>query len=361
MEKAVEKLAKDWNASVSSALKQLPGFRDAERLRILKAAAENGEAQSQFDLGISLVTGQYGQKVNKKAGCELLTKAANQGNVDAMSALASNVLSDVESRGDALTWLRRAAESGHVQSQHDLAVRFQAGDGVERDPAAAVRWHTLAAESGHATSQFMLAEALIHGEGAPKSPTEAERWLEKSADSGYAPASYQLEALKSPPPTSPSSSKSLLSPKSPHSPPGGISTAGGNADETTDAWLTTPERVEGKRPSKSKKEGKGKNNPAAAMMAAMMAAAKTFKMPGAAESAPAASDTAPATDLAPPAAEPAEMVKSAPRFTDACYGELVDVLGMAAKAAGFITGFGVHLSVAVLDRVLSLFSLARVV
>ncbi|KAG8463643.1 hypothetical protein KFE25_003916 [Diacronema lutheri] len=184
---------------VSQAFKQLPGFRDAERVRRLRLGADEGRAQAQFDLGVTLLCGQYGQKVDKEKGQEWLGKAADGGHTEAMSVLASILYNDPDPavRGKAVTWLRRAAELGNVHAQYKLAVRHQTGNGVERDFGEAARWLQRAAELGHRTSQYMLAEVLLEGEGVPKSRAEAERWLETAAHGGCTYARHKLNALRS--------------------------------------------------------------------------------------------------------------------------------------------------------------------
>lgn len=154
MERHITHLAKDFNTGLSQCLKQLEAIANPERMRKMRSAAEDGQAQAQYELGKALVGGELG-KADKERGREWLAKAAVQGHVGAEALLASELLADAspETHGQAIDWLRRAAESGHVESQHALALRFSAGDGVERDAAEAARWHTLAAESGHPTSQ----------------------------------------------------------------------------------------------------------------------------------------------------------------------------------------------------------------
>lgn len=391
MERHITSLAKDFNTGLSQCLKQLEAIANPERMRKMRSAAEDGQAQAQYDLGKALVGGELG-KADKECGREWLAKAAVQGHVGAEALLASELLADAspETHGQAIDWLRRAAESGHVESQHALALRFSAGDGVERDAAEAARWHTLAAESGHPISQvrpalsrppaclpasrlpaclparlpaqFMLAEALMHGEGLPQSPMEAERWLERSKMSGFAPAAYQLEALNGPAaPAQPSGASAAA-----ESSEGSAGSPEKDASRgKAEASATTPEKdaSRGKAEGAAKK-GKG-TNPAALMLSAMR---KTFKIPHhnaapAAAAAPAVEGASPAEQLSPepeeeaaPAAAavgkpPPQPVVRAPKLVHACYELLAGALAHAAEAAGFALGFSVHVTAAVLNKI----------
>ena len=50
----------------------------------------------------------------------------------------------------AFKWVKAAAESGDVVSQHNLAIFYDHGLGVPRDTAAALVWYRRSADGGNA-------------------------------------------------------------------------------------------------------------------------------------------------------------------------------------------------------------------
>ncbi len=119
-----------------------------------------GDAVAEFFVGMSLLQG-VGVHLDKKAGTDLLQKAANQGNTDAMCYLGQC---------------------------------YYNGDGVAKDPAQGYRWLTDAADAGH-----VPAMALLGGYTDRVMPTTSpsdlkgvlnNRWLQKACDSGDGDALY---------------------------------------------------------------------------------------------------------------------------------------------------------------------------
>jgi TPR repeat protein len=87
---------------------------DADRMASLERAAEEGNVDAQYALGITLLGGQWGAEGNKHAA----------------------------------VWLGRAAERGHGLAQMQLARLYRAGVGVHADNVKAYVWLNLAAAQG---------------------------------------------------------------------------------------------------------------------------------------------------------------------------------------------------------------------
>jgi len=66
------------------------------------------------------------------------------------------------------------------------ALAYDAGDGVERDPAEAVVWFRKAAELAFTPSQVNLGVIYATGRGAPQDFVEAATWFRKAAEHGVA-------------------------------------------------------------------------------------------------------------------------------------------------------------------------------
>lgn len=138
-----------------------PAAEPPESLAALRAAAEKGDAASQYELAGRY---QYGQDVEKDPA-------------------------------ESLKWLRRAAEGGSASAQHDLGFRYHVGEGVPQDYAEAMRWYRRAAEKRHAGAQHNIGELYFEGKGVPKDCAEAARWFRLAAAQEDVRAEYHLGVL----------------------------------------------------------------------------------------------------------------------------------------------------------------------
>ena len=95
---------------------------------------------------------------------------------------------------DEFNAVKKAAEQGDADAQHNLGVMYAYGKGVPEDDAEAVRWYLKAAEQGHADAQGMLGVMYANGEGVALDYAEAAHWRRKAAEQGdaYAQASLGL-------------------------------------------------------------------------------------------------------------------------------------------------------------------------
>jgi hypothetical protein len=151
-----------------------------------RAAAESGDAEAQYQLGLLL------------GGPEALPwyrKAADQGHPSAQTALAYKFLSSdvAEERAETVSWFRKAAEQGEVYAQAYLA-RYYAGekgmrfDGMLYDGhaepryAEGIAWCRKAAEQGNAEMQRELGHYYAEGRGVARDPAEAFAWFLRAAE-----------------------------------------------------------------------------------------------------------------------------------------------------------------------------------
>jgi TPR repeat protein len=131
--------------------------RDEKRaLGLLRPAAERGEAEAQFLLGLSYRSGR---------------------------GVAAN---DVEAN----RWLERAAKQEHAQAQYLLGLSYLRGRGVAKDSRQAVELFRQSALQGNAGAQYHLGLAHLSEDGAPRDDKLALTWLERAAEQGYAEAQY---------------------------------------------------------------------------------------------------------------------------------------------------------------------------
>lgn len=88
--------------------------------------------------------------------------------------------------------IRARAEFGDADCQYQLGLRYQTGDGVEKDVPEAIKWYRKSADQGFVAAQTGLALCYFHGIGVRKDFTEAANWARKAADHGNAGAQNLL-------------------------------------------------------------------------------------------------------------------------------------------------------------------------
>ena len=168
---------------------------DRKLLAGVRAKAEKGDAQSQFELSGSFLFGDYGAAKNEAEAVKWYRKAADQGHASAqfnlglMYAKGEGVAKD---EAEAVKWYRKAADQGHATAQFNLGVRYANGNGVAKDDAEAVKWYRNAADHGDASAQYNLGLMYAKGNGVAKDETEAVKWFRNAADHGDASAQFNL-------------------------------------------------------------------------------------------------------------------------------------------------------------------------
>lgn len=153
-----------------------------------KAAADAGQAEAQFDLGLLYAQG-LGVHRDLTEAARWYRKSADQGNGEAQFALGQ-----LYSRGwgiprdeaDAVRWLQMANSVESEGPPTDWA--HVEGYGMAKDQKQAVYWYGQAADKGHPEAQFNLARLYAAGEGVKRDQEQAARWVSASASQGYAPA-----------------------------------------------------------------------------------------------------------------------------------------------------------------------------
>ena len=91
--------------------------------------------------------------------------------------------------------LAAAAEDGDPKAQLRLGMAYLKGQGVESDPALALKWIEKAAEQEYADAQYALGAMHHAGRGALQSFPVAFKWFEKAAQKNHADAQYSLGVM----------------------------------------------------------------------------------------------------------------------------------------------------------------------
>ena len=128
-------------------------------LQYLHASASQGEAESQFILGLTYRDGWEGT-------IKICSIAAH--------------------------WCDLAAELGDQRPELVFGLLQQDKVRVQPDPAKAVECLTRAAELGNDYARVILGEMLLEGNGVPTDWRNGAEWIRKSAHAGFFPAQFRL-------------------------------------------------------------------------------------------------------------------------------------------------------------------------
>ncbi|GJL94268.1 MAG: hypothetical protein DHS20C05_06730 [Hyphococcus sp.] len=150
-------------------------------------ASNRGHIESQANLAYALLVG-LGIPKDEPTAIRLLQNASEHGSQQAQSYLASCYLGGTGVEQDsskAVFWFNKASEQGHVDSQLKLAAIFLEGaEGIEKSPDIAAKYYHLAAENGSAIAQHNLAVLYETGLGVEKNIQTANEWQEMATKSG---------------------------------------------------------------------------------------------------------------------------------------------------------------------------------
>lgn len=153
--------------------------------RWYRAAAEQGHAVSQANLGLMYAQGQ-GLARDDRQAVRWLTRAGQQGHTIAQYSLG---LMHYEGRGvrksfqRALGWYQRAAKGGSAKAMNNIGIMNALGEGLRRDEVSAYAWFAAAAASGDSGGENN--RRLIAEEFNPATLKQAEaRALELQAELG---------------------------------------------------------------------------------------------------------------------------------------------------------------------------------
>jgi TPR repeat protein len=149
------------------------------------------------DPAVANCYGSYERK-NWSAAFVYCSADAEQGDADAQNKLGS--LYDAgrgvaKDNAEAVRWYRKAADQGGASAQYNLGVMYDEGEGVMEDDAEAVRWYRKAADQGRARAQYNLGVMYDEGEGVTEDDAEAVRWYRKAAAQGDADARKRVAEL----------------------------------------------------------------------------------------------------------------------------------------------------------------------
>ena len=168
-----------------------------EAVRLLRLALAQNYPDAMFHMGRLFTTGK-GVPRNEREGLEWFRKAAAAGSADGIIALrqqrdlemnaagrqAQEAAYQAYESGDysrAAAQYRIAANAGSPQAQNNLGTMMRIGQGMAKNPVAAVALYREAASKGYAAAQAQLGFAYEFGDGVEKDWAQAFKWCNLSA------------------------------------------------------------------------------------------------------------------------------------------------------------------------------------
>jgi len=121
---------------------------------------------------------------------DLVTKAAENGNIRAMQLLANryylHIIPCEDSIERAVYWSQKAAALGDAGAMHSLSAAYANGFGVEYDPEKAFGYSLKAAEQGIVGARVDLGRMYFFGTGVEQSYRKAREWFMTVCHTGEA-------------------------------------------------------------------------------------------------------------------------------------------------------------------------------
>ena len=149
----------------------------------LAAAANKGDAEAQYMVGLLYATGQ-GVSQDYKQAVAWYRKAADQGYASAQFNLGQRYYEGqgvTQDYSQAASWYRKAADQGNAGAQYNLAVMYDNGTGVTQDYKQAMVLYRKAADQGLVRAQNNLGLLYLKGNGVTQDYVEAHKWLNIAA------------------------------------------------------------------------------------------------------------------------------------------------------------------------------------
>ena len=179
---------------------------DSERLQEIILAAEQGDADAQYNLGLMhnegygvpqhYTKGVYWDQVDEEIG---MTPEDDRDLgliiLTLMYADYTGSLGVTQNDVKAAIWFNMAAEQGHADAQYRLGLKYSIGSGVVEDGVEALKWYHMAAEQGQVDAQYELGNAYSMGLDVSEDLSEARKWYRKAAEQGHASSQTLLGAM----------------------------------------------------------------------------------------------------------------------------------------------------------------------
>ncbi|MFT5525711.1 MAG: hypothetical protein ACI9HK_003681 [Pirellulaceae bacterium] len=160
-------------------------LEDAD-IETLQAAADEGQVEAQFWLGMNYRDGEEVEQDHQEA-FRWFSVSANQNYPPAQLFVGHCYLSGDGVEADAkmaVEFYGRAADADFPLAMGLLGRCYMMGEGVEKNEQIAIRWYTRAAEAGVTGCQAELGECYELGIGVEANLEQALHWYNRALESG---------------------------------------------------------------------------------------------------------------------------------------------------------------------------------
>ena len=165
-----------------------------DKIKMLKAWAEAGDATAQYKLGDKYYYG-VGVAVNFCEAFRCYSLAAEQGNMLAqfyLGVMFEHGWGVKQNYKEAFNWYMKSALQGDEMSQNNLGHLYDYGLGLPVDYNEAMRWFRMAAGKGDSGAQYNIGRMYYWGRGVSADYLEARKWFLLSAKQGHHESQYSL-------------------------------------------------------------------------------------------------------------------------------------------------------------------------
>ncbi len=165
--------------------------------QLLTQAAEHGDAQAQYDVGVMHQEG-WGVTVDLRIARSWYKRAAHQGHASALFCIGRIYFEGLGVARDqtrARRYLKKSADQGNAQAQNLLGTCYECGIGGESDLSRARKQYKKAASQGIAEAQYNLGCMYYFGHGGVRDYAKTCLYLQLSAKQGYTEAQDLLNGI----------------------------------------------------------------------------------------------------------------------------------------------------------------------
>ena len=164
-----------------------------EGIQLIRIAAEQGNANAQFELGKRLYLGIPQDKIE---GIRFLSIASEQGNANAQFELGKILSLQRGNLIQATILFRLAAYQGNPNAQYEFGIRLYLGIGIQQDKAEGIKLLQLTADQGNAKAQFHLGRILYRGIDIAQDKAKGTQLIRIAAKKGDVNAQFQLDIIE---------------------------------------------------------------------------------------------------------------------------------------------------------------------
>lgn len=153
-----------------------------ESIRLMRVAAEHGEADAQFEYGLMLAEGYGSLTQDIRQALSWYRKAIEGGDSDAMREMAKYLLGEPDSgisHRKAIEMLQTAINDKNTGAMIQLGICYENGEAVKKNEKKAFELYLRAAQLDDSDAYYLAGSCYQNGMGVGKDLKKAKYWFEK--------------------------------------------------------------------------------------------------------------------------------------------------------------------------------------